>query len=60
MVSEYLSENNVEGSDKMMSLIVQNPQLVQQCFPEIINYYCKKYDILTLLDKQLNPILYYE
>lgn len=63
MISEYLTENNIENSDKMITLIVQNPQLVQQCLPEVIDYYCRKYDILTLnkvMNGQLIPILYYE
>ena len=30
MVSEFLTENNIENSDKMINLIVQNPQLIQK------------------------------
>ena len=63
MISDFLTEKNVENSDKMISLIVQNPHLTQQCFPEIVNYYCRKYNILTLntvVNGRLNPIMYYE
>lgn len=67
MVSEYLTENNVENSDKMINLIVQNPQLVQNIIPELVNYYCRKYCILSLKEKisnslinNLKTILYYE
>lgn len=66
MVSEYLTENNIENSDKMINLIVQNPQLIQNTIPEIVEYYCRKYDILSIKQKTLNnfnnlkTILYYE
>ena len=68
MVSEYLTENNVENSDKMINLIVQNPQLIQQVFPQIVEYYCRKYNILSIKKVDLNnlyinslkTILYYE
>ena len=64
MYSEYLTENNIENSDKLINLIVQNPGLLQQYIPDIINFYRKKYNILRidLKDKFNNfkPILYYE
>ena len=67
MYSEYLTENNIENSDKLINLVVQNPQLIQQAFPKIVDYYCRKYNILILKklpNKQdLNitkTILYYE
>ena len=63
MFSDYLTENNVENSDKMISLIVQNPQLIQQAFPKVIDFYCIKYNIFILnnvINGILNPILYYE
>ena len=67
MVSEYLTENNIENSDKMINLIVQNPQLIQQTIPKVVEYYCRKFGILSIM-QQLNnsinnnfkTILYYE
>ena len=61
--SDFLTEKNVENSDKMISLIVQNPQMTHQVFPEVVDFYCKKYNILTLntvVSGRLNPIMYYE
>ena len=66
--SEYLTENNIENSDKLINLVVQNPQLIQQAIPEIVDYYCRKYDILRLQIKpdlnsinfNLKTILYYD
>lgn len=61
--SEYLTENNIENSEKIINLVVQNPKLIQRFIPEIIEYYCRKYTILSInLSKfnNLNPILYYE
>lgn len=65
--SEYLTENNIENSNKLINLIVQNPQLIQQAIPEIVDYYCRKYNILSIKEKFNNSflnnfktILYYE
>ena len=67
MFSDFLTENNIEKSDKMINLIVQNPQLIQQAMPKIIEYFCRKYCILSLVKmpslNSINPkktILYYE
>lgn len=67
MVSEFLTENNIENSDKMINLIVQNPQLIQNTLPELVDYYCRKFNILSLKQKindsllnNFKTILYYE
>ena len=64
MYSEYLTENNVENSEKLINLVVQNPQLIQQSMPQIVEYYCRKFNILSILEKNkfnnFNTILYYE
>lgn len=59
MVSEYLTENNIENSNEIINLIVQNPQLIQETIPELINYYCRKYTILSIISNN-KTILYYE
>lgn len=67
MVSEFLTENNIENSDKMINLIVQNPQLIRNTLPELVDYYCRKFNILSLKQKindsllnNFKTILYYE
>lgn len=69
LYSEYLTENNFENSDKLVNLVVQNPQLIQQAIPNIVEYYCRKYNILSLREKldlnslfnnNFKTILYYE
>lgn len=68
MISEYLTEINYENSGQMITLIGQNPQLVQKFIPECIEYYCRKYNILRLQKKpdpnginlNFKTILYYE
>ena len=68
MVSEYLTEINYENSEKMINLIVQNPQMLQRFIPELVEYYCRKYRILRLqlkpdmnsINFNLKTILYYE
>ena len=49
MVSEYLTEIKYENSDKMINLIVQKPQLIQQFIPILVEYYCQKYCVLELI-----------
>ena len=68
LVSEYLTEINYENSDKVIYLISQNPQLIQQTIPKIEDYFCRKYCILKLqtssalndLFNNFKTILYYE
>lgn len=63
MFSEYLTENNIENSEKLINLIVQNPQLMRGEMPEMVDYYCRKYNILSVVQdlKGLKKtILYYE
>ena len=64
MVSEYLTEIKYENYDKMINLIAQNPQMIQQTLPKLVEYYSNKYDILSVLQKDnfnnLKPILYYD
>ena len=48
LYSEYLTENNIENSDKLINLVVQNPQLIRTAYPKIEEYFCKKYNILKL------------
>lgn len=67
LYSEYLTENNFEKSDKLINLVVQNPQLIQQVIPNIVEFYCRKYNILSLQEKpslnslnnNFKTILYY-
>ena len=66
MVSEYLTEIKYENFDKVINLMVQNPQLVYNTLPELIEYYCRKYNIFSINQKvnnnlfNLKTILYYE
>lgn len=63
MISDYLTENNIENSDKMINLIAENPQLAEQTIPKVVDYFCRKYNILSLILVNNNfqkTILYYE
>lgn len=63
MFSEYLTENNIENSEKIINLVVQNHQLINWYIPEVIDYYCRKHEILSLVEPEMNinkTILYYE
>lgn len=49
LISDYLTEIKYENPDKIIYLILQNPQLVEQALPTIIEYYCRKYTIFSLI-----------
>ena len=49
LVSEYLTENNIENSEKIINLILRNPQLLQQAMPKIVEYYCRKFNIFRII-----------
>lgn len=58
LISDYLTENNIDHSADMMKLIVQNPQLIQETIPTILDYYVRKYDIYSITVGS-RTILYY-
>ena len=59
MISEYLTEIKYENYDKLINLIVQNPQLIQQFIPDAVKYYCRKYVICSVTFNN-QTLLYYE
>lgn len=58
LYSDYLTENNIENSDKLINLIVQNPDLIQVALPKIVEYYINKYSICSISYNN-KIILYY-
>lgn len=69
LLSDYLTEINFEKADKIINLVVSNPQLMQQALPKLVEYYCRKYNIYSLKIKpdlnslfinNFKTILYYE
>lgn len=59
LISDYLTEIKYEKSDKLISLIISNPDLVQSALPKVIDYFCRKYQIFRLMFNN-KIILYYE
>jgi hypothetical protein len=59
LYSEYLTEIKYENLDKIINLLIQNPQLIQNFLPEMVKYYCKKYCILSVVFNN-KILLYYE
>jgi hypothetical protein len=57
--SDYLTEIKCEKSDKMINLVVQNPQLINMAMPKIIEYFSRKYCILSIMFNN-KTILYYD
>ena len=59
LISEYLTEVKYENYEKLISLIGQNPNLAQQIIPDMVRYYCQKYQILSI-SKNNQILVYYE
>lgn len=63
LVLDYLTEINYEKINEMISLIGQNPQIAGNFFPEMIDYYCKKFNIIKVMKKDkfnnFNLIMFY-
>jgi len=59
MICEYLTEIKLENYEKVINLIVQNPQLSSNYLIDCTRYYCQKHCILSVLYNN-KTILYYE
>lgn len=64
LILEYLTEINYEKINEMIYLIRENPQMINRFLPEMIEYYCKKFNIFKLMQKDkfnnFKVIMYYE
>lgn len=58
LISDYLTDINYKNSDKIISLIINNPNLAEYTLPKIIDYYERKYVICSLIFN--NKILCYQ
>ena len=58
LISDYLTENNIDNSGEIMKLIIQNPQLIEETIPTILDYCVRKYDICSIIFNN-KTILYY-
>ena len=45
IVSNFLTETKPDEADKMISVIASNPQLIQNIFPEMVDYYKEKLEL---------------
>lgn len=59
LISEYLTENNIENSKEIINLITQNPSLINNIYFTVVEFFRRKYNI-KLIYYQNKPILYYE
>lgn len=59
IIYDYLTESQFENPDKVINLIKQNPQLSGNYLLNCIQYYCRKYSILSITYNN-KIILYYE
>lgn len=64
LILEYLTEINYEKINEMIYLIRENPQMINRFLPEMMEYYCKKFNIFKLMQKDkfnnFKVIMYYE
>ena len=60
LISNYLEETNPDKASEVLNLIIQNNGLIYNTLPEVFEYYRRKYDIKSVIDKNNKVILYYE
>ena len=58
-LSEYLTEINLKDSDKIISLIIQKPNLAKNIIAEAMEYYLRKYCIFSISFNN-KILLYYD
>lgn len=58
LISLYLTENNIENSEKMVNFIVNNPFTIKIALPKVVDYFCVKYTIFSIIFNN-KTILYY-
>lgn len=55
----YLEENTNPNKDKAVEMIISNPLIQQPCILHAIKQLVKKYDIITILNRQNNFIYFF-
>ena len=50
-------QREIDKNHDDISLLFQNPQIIEMAYPKIVEYFTKKYNILSLIYN--NKILYY-
>lgn len=58
-VINYLTDINCNKLQEKINLLSQHPELIQKLVPEIMDYYSKKYNLLSIIFNH-QIILYYE
>lgn len=59
LISDYLTEIKYEKSEKLITLISRNPNLVEKTLPTLEKYYVRKFNIYKLIYNN-KIILYYD
>lgn len=61
LITDFTIEKDKSKLDAVLQIFNTLPINFQIILiDKAINYYCRKFNILVLCDKQLNPIYYYE
>lgn len=58
IISEYLTEINYKDSEKVISLITQQPFIVTNFIPKVVDYFTRKLNICSIIENK-QTILYY-
>lgn len=60
LISNYLEETNPDKASEVLNLIIQNNGLIYNTLPEVFEYYRRKYNIKSVIDRNNKIVLYYE
>ena len=56
-ISEYIAESKPQQVNKMIEFLNANPHFINMIFPQVMEYYQKKFNIVSII--QNNRILLY-
>ena len=59
LIYEFLTDINAKNTEKLIELIVENPILISETLPKVINHICIKYQI-NYISLNGKIILYYD
>lgn len=59
LIYEFLTDINAKNIEKLIELIVENPILISETLPKVINHICIKYQI-NYVSLNGKTILYYD
>lgn len=59
MLLEFLTMKGIKAADKKIPLLTQTPVVLQNIIDQAVSYYCKKFNVIKVINSQNQTIAYY-